>query len=223
MVNSTKIIADKLIDRVTFLKKRSFFLRWDVAPFLLFYSILFYFATIKENSYKVYSLIILPVCLAMHLLMFLLSQWSVALRAKIGNVETNTIQNAELILVKAAENVGKDRIVVLHRRQGQFPVFSVAGCKFQLEREYFEFQKVCYCYDPDKNNFAPLQYPTGAPVLSYLHSKGHESEQSIGLGYEKWGPNEFDIPIPGFLDLYLVSIFLLKSKNLKFNQTHQFV
>jgi hypothetical protein len=41
--------------------------------------------------------------------------------------------------------------------------------------------------------------------FSLLKSTGHANASDIAVSTQKWGRNEFDIPVPSFFDLYTVS------------------
>ena len=80
---------------------------------------------------------------------------------------------------------------------------SIAKRKYHCYIKFFEFQKVKYEYDPkEKNNFVRSESPTTGKVQDFLTYAGVE-EQNRLLCMQKWGINEFDIPIPPFLDLYM--------------------
>jgi hypothetical protein len=152
---------------------------------------------------------------------FLLAQWSVAVRVALGYVSTDRIADAEHVFVRAASNAGKDRIVTLGRHSSNIPPsatedikFDVAGVAFSLQREYFEFQKVKYAYNVDKKNFVQLAYPTQSSAHRLVAWKGHSSDRDLWYGHLKWGYNHFDIPLPSFLDLYLVR------RGIRFKRNH---
>jgi hypothetical protein len=83
---------------------------------------------------------------------------------------------------------------------------NILGKAYAITKERLDFQKVTYNFDADGNNFVRLEYPTSVPVKTMLDWRGHPSTQNVGLSLLRWGTNEYDIPIPNFLDLYLVSL-----------------
>ena len=198
----TKSVSDGLVERVSLYKKRYWLLRLDVYPFLIAYLALN--VALLQRNLKYYGLIGLPVVLFAHLLLFLLSQSSLGLMCFLGNYCVDDIDAAELVHVQAANNAGKDRIVSLHKDQTESKkTVTVVGNTFHVPTISFEFQKITYRYDEDKNTFVRLEYPNVAPFMSMLESMGHNSAKDVLISTKKWGINEFDIPIPSFLDLYV--------------------
>jgi len=205
-----KTVSDGLVDHVTLLKARPWFARLDVVPFATAYVVLFAALPMLDAQEHpqafAATLTLLPAVLMLHLLLFLLSQSSVRLKSVVGNVAVADVASADLCMVHAAANVGKDRVVALHkaaRRSTATVCVVVAGTAYQVPAVTFEFQKVPYRYDADKNTFVRLEYPNVAALADMLESAGHRSQEDVRWGLQKWGLNEFDIPIPSFLDLYL--------------------
>ena len=79
-----------------------------------------------------------------------------------------------------------------------------------------EFQKVKYDLLLESGSKLTLQrvkYPTAAKVESFLKWTGmgiqsvkSKEVDTVKAALNQWGLNEYDIPIPQFLDLYLVTI-----------------
>ena len=165
----TKTISDGLIEKVTLYRSYYWLLRWDVLPFSVVYSILFAASFSKDENLCIASYVALPIALSLHLLLFLLSQWSINLQCKLGNYVVKHINQAELVQVTTAVNAGNDRIVPLIRQSKKNDGFEqsvkVAGNTYRVPAEYFVFQKVTYSYDADKNTFARLEYPTAARLM----------------------------------------------------------
>ena len=202
----TKIVSDGLIEQATLYCPVFWALRWDVMPFAISYSLLF-ICTQSNNEVLVYgSLIALPIMFSMHLFLFLMAQWSVKVRCWLGYRLVNDLKQAHTVRISAAQNAGADRLVKLSvNNLFSEPInINILGETFRITKERLDFQKVVYNYDDDRNNFIRLEYPTNAAVKSFLHWRGHPTSQSVGLSLMRWGANEYDIPIPNFLDLYLV-------------------
>ena len=78
-----------------------------------------------------------------------------------------------------------------------------------------EFQKVKYDLLLESGSKLTLQrvkYPTAAKVESFLKWTGmgiqsvkSKEVDTVKAALNQWGLNEYDIPIPQFLDLYLVT------------------
>jgi cation-transporting ATPase 13A1 len=205
-------INDGLIDHVILYRAYLWWMRFDVLPFFFLYLILFILA-INENvdfininydigmKWSLVGIIAIPIILTLHLFLFLLSQYSVELRCRIGHKEVQSISNAQYIHVKSSKNAGNERIVKVFRTLLSGKV-TVAGKEFEVSGEYFEFQKVSYSYDKKLKTFVRLEYPTSGPCINFINSLGYQNISEISTSQQKWGKNEFDIPIPGFLDLY---------------------
>lgn len=202
---STKVVSDGLIEKITFYQTISGLYRYDVLPFLIVYSILFSCALSSKQHIMYFGLISLPISFSLHIVLFLLAQWSVKVRAKIGNKETSSIHTANSVHVTAAKNAGKDKLVNILRIQNlpDNRDITIAGKTFNISDERLEFQKVTYNFDKDKNNFVRLDYPSSGLLKDFLEWRGHRSPYDVALSLMRWGINEFDIPIPNFLDLYL--------------------
>lgn len=205
---STKIVGDGLIEQAILYQPVFWLFRLDVLPFLLSYGLFFACALSKNLSVTYTGLIALPILFALHLFLFLMAQWSVKVRCVLGYKVVNDIKAAQVVRVMAAQNAGADRL----SRLAANPYFSetvsvnILGRSYSITKERLEFQKVTYNFDADRNNFVRLEYPTSVPMKTVLDWRGHTSTQSVGLSLMRWGTNEYDIPIPNFLDLYLVRV-----------------
>ena len=78
---------------------------------------------------------------------------------------------------------------------------TVAGQKFAMQPYQFEFQKVVFHFDDKSQQIQQLGYPTSGKISDYLASEGYR-DKDVMIAYSIWGLNAFDIPMPGFLDLY---------------------
>lgn len=175
MVDGSKTISDGLIDKVTLYRSYFWLLRWDVLPFSTAYSLLFAASFSSNDSLCAAGFICLPITLSAHLLLFLLSQWSINLQCKLGNYKVKHVNQAELVHVTTATNAGNDRIVPLVRQSGKRnedtqQSVNVAGNIYTVPTEYFVFQKVTYSYDFDRGTFVRLEYPTTARLMRWVES-----------------------------------------------------
>ena len=209
-----KRINDSLIEKIQLVCIIPFYLRYDVLPFFVIYVILFSVAQIQaskptsSNPYgnvNMFAMIAIPCTLFIQLVLFLVSQWSVKLCRMIGYTNTTDIMKATHVHVCAAKNAGADRIVrMVHTAHTNTSgtEFYLDSFRFQIWFSYFEFQKVRYSFDSDKKIFVRLDYMASGTVSDFLNLTGHNTK-SYKLGYFKWGQNEFEIPVPAFLDLYV--------------------
>jgi hypothetical protein len=212
-------INDGLIDRVTLYKPLYWLFRIDVFPFLTLYLICSLFI-IQNGPLKFPALICFPVVLTCHLFVFLFAQSSVSFRCFIGKKETTDIESTVYIHVHAAKNVGKDRLVPLLRirlpqqgKDGQLSMTSndsikVLGDDYGLTSEVFSFQEVKYCYNSANKSFYRIDYPIEIKDNTFLKWEGYTSNEIIMKSFQRWGINEFNIPMPHFLDLYMVRTLL---------------
>jgi hypothetical protein len=172
--SASMLISDGLIEEVTLYRSYFWLFRWDVIPFSLIYSILFCITFYKDDGLRITGFVGLPITLSVHLLLFLLSQWSTNLQCKLGNYIVKNVDQAEFVHVTTAANAGNNRVVRLVRQSGErneeniYPLsVIVAGITYQVPTEFFVFQRVTYSYDSDENTFARLEYPTTAPLMRY--------------------------------------------------------
>lgn len=217
-----KIIEDGLISKLVYYKAySSIFARFDVWPFLLSYVIFGILLVVyiepydnnrtdnNKNDVMIYiGLIGWPISLVIQLFLFLLSQWSIKMRCLLGYQIVSDIDQAHYIHVTAAKNAGKDRLQAIDR----LPYLStpnssinvqIMNREYSITKERLDFQKVTYNYNYHKKMFMRLDYPTNASIKNYLTWKGHATMNHVNICLVRWGANEFDIPIPNFLDLYL--------------------
>ena len=224
-----KMVHDDLIEKLVYYKAYSNVLyRLDVWPFLLLYFTFFvllqvyiepYHHTMKTNVTTVsidrpstmiiyIGLIGWPITLVIHLILFLLSQWSITMRCCLGYCATSNIDQADFVHVSAAKHAGNDRLVEIERipHMTDKPiVLNIMNQHFSITKNRIDFLKVTYNFDHEKNMFVRLEYPTHASMESFLRWQGHVSMNHVNVSLLRWGINEFDIPMPNFLDLYLVS------------------
>ena len=136
---------------------------------------------------------------------FLLAQISPSIRCSLGNKVISNIADATSVLVYAQANVGKDRVCeLIHDSEPEEVDLTVAGVKFHPVSTYFVFQNLKYEFDDEKNTFFQVTDPTASSLGSYCSHVGHQSNESVAAAFNKWGRNEFEIPMPEFVDLYLV-------------------
>ena len=209
------VIADGLVDDVTLYCRRFMLFRLDVLPFLIGYSFLFGSYGLKYAPFDGFLFFIaVPVLLLLHLLLFLLSQSSVRLKSLVGNYPVSSIEYADFVHVKAAPNAGLDRLVQLSRSSTQNTdscAIKINDTLFQQPTVYFSFQKVIYSFSNSENKFVRQRYPVSAPLSSFLANSGYKACSAVDAAVQVWGLNEFDIPIPNFVDLYAVREYFLLS------------
>lgn len=144
-----------------------------------------------------------------HLALFLLAQVSPNIRCSLGNRIITNISEATSVMVSAQTNAGKDRVCKLVHDLNvdncNEEELIVAGISFPHTTRHFEFQNVKYEFDNEKNAFAQVVYPTASTVGDFCSHTGYKTGDGVEAALHKWGRNEFEIPMPEFVDLYLVS------------------
>lgn len=196
-------VNDGVIQTVTPCVPIDWKFRLDVLPFVIGYFIFFFLTAFKETL--VLSIYLIPAFLLVHLLLFLISQWSLSLKQILGYKVVKNISEATFVFVIAARNMGKNRVEQLHHRsRPQASNLVIAGTSFEHHSLYFEFQNILYGYSSKNKCFCRELYPVKGSIEDYISYKGHEILDSLTDSMEKWGENIFEIPIPLFLDLYVV-------------------
>ena len=219
--DGTTQTEERLVEKVTLHSPRTWLYRLDVLPFALFYAVGFSLclhygspSSIGEKDHEYYlyiGLIGLPIGLSLHLLLFLLAQWSTSIRSLVGTLPTTSLEGSKVAHVTAAKNAGSDRLVSIERLPDhQFKMvkegIEIFGKTFSIAQYYMSFQKIKFDYDYDCKTFVRMKYPTCAPLSQFLSWQGHGSKKQVQLSLFKWGYNEFDIPLPSFLDLYVTHL-----------------
>jgi cation-transporting ATPase 13A1 len=128
-------------------------------------------------------------------LFWLMTKWSVNLRALFTTTSASSVDSAQLIKVLPVANAGSAEICRLIR--------DTTGGKQTLS---FLFQKRRFLYYPNRKCFAPLAYAIDAepkPVLkSFQQCRGLDSAAKIEGVHNHYGDNTFDIPVPTFVELF---------------------
>lgn len=201
------IQSDPLIDSIQLYERKQAILRLDVGPFLAIYPILFIIYQSIEKTFRGYVLLLLAVCIVAQLVLFLSVQWSQKIRCIIGRRKTNSVDKAEWVLVRSQTNRYHVANLIRRKFQGSIPV---GGNSFKIFPYYFEFQKIVFEFDTDKQIFFRQVYPTSGKLSEFRLSNGH-SMKTFELSLLYWNLNDFDIPLPDFLQLFVVCNFDLSS------------
>ncbi|KAJ5574068.1 Cation transporting ATPase [Penicillium hispanicum] len=128
-------------------------------------------------------------------LLWLMTKWNINLNTLFTTTKANSVDTARLIKVIPITNAGTAEICPL--------VHDNSGGKKTLS---FLFQKRRFLYYPDRRSFAPLSYVLDSdpkPALKYFQqSKGLTTKVDIDRIHHHYGDNTFDIPVPGFIELF---------------------
>lgn len=202
-------VEDEIIESVVLCRPRFWMTRLDVLPFAVLYLILFspFLLGHKDLFVLKSSLFAIPIVLLAQLALFLVVQFSIDLQAFVGHYKVQEISQALTVLVRTTKNSGNSSIVTLFHRQScpKNPI-DICGQTFYLEERFFEFQKLIYEFDQKTKSFRRVNFPSTISVKSVMKYVGLKDSTSIEVGERIWGLNKFNIPLPLFLDLYLVGI-----------------
>jgi hypothetical protein len=246
------VIKDGLIDEIVLYENKAPLMRLDVFPFVILYfisTLLILSPNVFPDSdgeqaaaLKLTGLILFPIILVGHLLVFLYAQSSLTFRCLLGKRRIDDFHEVPFdatiyVHVITNKTVGHDRIVKFERNQplinaSNAAIASLAAStsasaasssnvttkksvgnmeKKILDQSYalnaftFTFQEVTYYYHVGRNTFCRMDYPTNISVKTCLSWEGHINNSSVMFAFQRWGLNDFNIPIPHFLDLYMVS------------------
>ncbi|KAI3669992.1 hypothetical protein L6452_41545 [Arctium lappa] len=138
------------------------------------------------------AFIVLGGLLAVHILVFLFTVWSVDFKCFVQFSKVKDIHHANACKITPAKFCGSKEVVPLHFRK-------LGGSS--TEEIYFDFRKQCFIYSNEKKTFCKLPYPSKETFGYYLKSTGHGTEAKVQVAAEKWGRNVFEYPQPTFQKL----------------------
>jgi hypothetical protein len=151
-------------------------------------------------------LVLYTLVLVAHGLLFFFGQFSLELKCLIGYVPESAVSAATKVLIYPAKNVGSALIADLSHSQCISGSITLLGSKTSVPLASFQYQKVVFHFDAAQDSFSRMLYPCTGTVLDYLSSTGHTSERNLSLAELVWGRNEFAIPSPDFLTVFLVCL-----------------
>ena len=126
------------------------------------------------------------------------------MKGRVGFTPANDINSTNWVHVSAAKNAGKDQLTGFRCYSAETRSVTILNRTFTVPQFEFEFQKLHYYFDLSANMFYRRKFPTRASIGSFLSCTGH-SLSSSAVALDLWGTNEFDIPIPSFMELYKVT------------------
>ncbi|KAJ7945181.1 Cation-transporting ATPase [Quillaja saponaria] len=187
-------VGGKVVDKVDLLRKRSLPWRLYAWPFSILY--VAWVTTIVPSLDIVDAAIVLGGIVALHILVWLFTVWSVDFKCFVSYNKVNNIHHADACKITPAKFCGSKEVVPLYFRKS-----SGSSLPVDLEEIYFDFRKQRFIYSKEKETFCKLPYPTKEIFGHYLKSTGHGSEAKVVAATEKWGRNVFDYPQPTFQKL----------------------
>lgn len=188
-------VGGKVVEEVDLLRKRQWPWRLDVWPFAILYA--FWIVAIVPSIDVVDSAIVFGGLVAVHILVFLFTAWSVDFKCFVQYSKVKDIYQADACKITPAKFSGSKEIVPLHFRKLQTGTSSPVD----IEEIYFDFRKQCFIFSKEKETFCKLPYPTKETFGYYLKCSGHGSESKVAAAAEKWGRNVFEYPQPTFQKL----------------------
>ncbi|KVH92695.1 Cation-transporting P-type ATPase, partial [Cynara cardunculus var. scolymus] len=183
-------VNGKVVDTVDLLRKRHWPWRLDSWPFAILYAT--WMIVIIPSLDFLDAFIVLGGLLAVHILVFLFTVWSVDFKCFVQFSKVKDIHHANACKITPARFCGSKEVVPLHFRK-------LAGSS--TEEIYFDFRKQCFIYSNEKKTFCKLPYPSKETFGYYLKSTGHGTEAKVQVAAEKWGRNVFEYPQPTFQKL----------------------
>lgn len=128
-------------------------------------------------------------------LLWLMTKWSINIRALFTTSGTRKIGRAQLIKVIPVTNAGSAEICNL--------IQDTTDGKTTIS---FLFQKRRFLYYPERGSFAPLSYVLDAdpkpPIRFFQQSRGLATKAEVDRIHHHYGDNTFDIPVPSFMELW---------------------
>ncbi|TKY73750.1 manganese-transporting ATPase PDR2 [Spatholobus suberectus] len=188
-------VGGKVVDRVDLLRKKQWPWRLDVWPFAIIYGA--WVSAILPSLDFVDAAIVFGALLALHILVWLFTGWSVDFKCFAHYSKVRNIEQADSCKITPAKFSGSKEVVPLHSRKSS----AGSSSAVDLEEKYFDFRKQCFVYSKEKGTFCKLSYPTKETFGYYLKCSGHGSEAKVLVATEKWGRNVFDYPQPTFQKL----------------------
>ncbi|KAK4541847.1 hypothetical protein LTR36_007379 [Oleoguttula mirabilis] len=169
-------------------------------PFAIIWPIFFgfYLSDERYNKYingQEWTFVFSGSIVTLQSLFWLMTFWSVDLRALFTARKANTVRDAGLIKVLPTENAGMAEICEIKRDH-------IGG----RENISFLFQKRRFLYDQETGLFSPLTFAMDEEPKPYIKefqtSKGLQKKSEIERIQQHYGPNTFDIPVPSFSELF---------------------
>ncbi|KAK1140284.1 putative cation-transporting ATPase 1 [Aspergillus melleus] len=128
-------------------------------------------------------------------LLWLMTKWNINIQTLFTATKAKSIDSAKLIKVIPGANAGSAEICPL--------VHDNMGGKNTIS---FLFQKRRFLYYPDRRCFGPLSYVLDAEpkpaIRTFQQNPGLATKSEIEDIQYHYGDNTFDIPVPGFVELW---------------------
>ncbi|PON83998.1 P-type ATPase, subfamily V [Trema orientale] len=195
-------VGGKVVERVELVRKKQWVWRLDVWPFALLYGV--WLTAILPSLDIVDAAIVFGAFLALHILVFLFTAWSIDFKCFVHYSKVNDIHQADACKITPAKFSGSKEVVPLNfHNQNQLGLGGEGGGGGggSSSEIYFDFRKQRFIYSKDENNFSKLPYPTKQTFGYYLKHTGHGTDSKVAAATDKWGRNVFEYPQPTFQKL----------------------
>ncbi|CAG8908491.1 unnamed protein product [Penicillium egyptiacum] len=169
-------------------------------PFLIIWPVFFafYLSPERYDTYiqgQEWTFVFAGSIITIQSLFWLMTKWNIDINTLFTTTRAKSVDTARLIKVVPITNAGSAEICKL--------INEHTGTKKALS---FLFQKRRFLFYPDTRTFAPLSYVLDAepkPTLeTFQLSEGFTSKAEIDRVHHHYGDNTFDIPVPGFIELF---------------------
>ncbi|KAI0828564.1 endoplasmic reticulum Ca-transporting P-type ATPase [Trametes gibbosa] len=165
-------------------------------PFLCLYPVLAYTYLVKYDDWLQSEEWTFLACVSLglgHALSFLVTRWNTGARAWITTRKARSLEDANRVRIIPAQHRGEGEIVVLDKKDPSNPSTYT-----------FNYQRDTYVVTtPSPITFSRLPYPCSStpPLGSFLSPNGLVETETVSLG-ALYGKNEYNIPIPSFMELF---------------------
>lgn len=166
-------------------------------PFLILWPAFFAFY-LSEEFYDEYidgqewTFVYSGTIITLQSLFWLMTQWNVDLKALFTSTKAASVRTARLIKVIPVVNAGSPEV-----------------CKIERDAQgltSFLFQKRRFLYNEQTNSFSPLTYALDSEpkplVGDFQKTRGITSPKELDRVRQHYGDNQFDIPVPTFVELF---------------------
>lgn len=202
------------IARVTLHRRIPTELHIYAVPFAALYPVWFFgYFFMYDQWFKSeeWTFIFTVALLAGHALSFLVTRWSINARALITCLSAKSIDDAQVIRVIPHEHRGEGELVKLERTaRPNMPTevsFTYQADKYILTLPDPSASVTSVLVSPlvSEPTFRRLPFPVDArPALAdFKASRGHQSDRDVQMAHDTFGPNNFSIPKPTFVDLFI--------------------
>lgn len=141
-------------------------------------------------KYEEFMLIPLGFLVMTHFMTIMGCTWNINFRALVTCKRVKTVEEAEFILVTPQEHRGKAELCEILREKIDEELITI-----------FTYQQRKFYWNSDKKMFEKPSYPDNLTFSEYSRSKGLSTKEAKKV-FDRFGGNEFDLPVPTFMSLF---------------------